>query len=324
VTFGKAGPAARITPLEPHRDHAWYAPSGAAVVTSGGSAGSLQVAGRTVPLAFADGFSATFSPDGARVALVQARAPLAVVSVPDGRVVWQRPEGRECAVRWASPTVMVLHDDTYAARLWRIDVSTGVSTPLGATRHADRCWATPDGSRFIASDGVTVWVVDGATGASTVLVTGAGGVVGSPAGDRVCYSLNNDLFCQSFWPARVEHVMTNVSLASGDMIDEGGHRLLFNSQGTSYLADFATGTVFAVPAARIESGGWIALVGGGHVVATGSYAGTNLYDTDRGAKTLVPGAAGYSVSAAPGRPRSVLQGRETSNGWSDLYVIDLP
>ena len=164
VTFGKPGPAARITPLEPHRDHAWYAPNGAAVVTSGGSAGSLQAAGRTVPLAFADGFSATFSPDGARVALVQARAPLSVVSVPDGRVLGQRPEGRECAVRWASPTVLVLHDDTYAARLWRVDLTTGVSTPLGGTRHADRCWATPDGSRFLASDGVTVWVVDGATG----------------------------------------------------------------------------------------------------------------------------------------------------------------
>ena len=328
ATFPRGGSVPRLTLLEGHRDNAWAAPSGAATVTSGGAAGSLLTAGRNLPLAFADGFDASFSPEGARVALVQARAPMTLLSIADGRVLWQRPEGRECAPRWASPTQLVFHDDAYEGQLWHLDTTTNVAIPLGPKINANRCWATANGSQYVLTEGSKIWLVNGATGAAEMLVENVGGVVGSPTGNRVCYTVgsigSSDLFCQSLWPARLEHLLAGASLDGMSSIDQTGSRLLFQSQGKTMIADFASGTVFAAPAARIESDGSIALVGNGRTIAAGSSSGTFLYNTDAHTRTVVAGANGYSAKEVPGRPRSVIQGRETSNGWYDVYIMDVP
>ncbi len=317
------GAAPHVSLLDPAREHAWFSPNGT-IVTSGGMAGSLMAGGRTMPLAFADGFSATFSPDGRGVALIQARAPASIVSLPDGRVAWQHQHGIGCAARWASATQLLLLDSGYDARLWRVDVSTNpfTVTPIGGPRHVNQCWATPNGNQWLVDDGSSTSVVDGNTGSSTPLVGGYGKVIGSPAGNRVCFEKNNGVFCQTAWPPREEFLFHGGDLATG-AIDETGSRLMFEVQGNTFVADFASQTVFAAAWARLVPPGWITIVAGGHVIASGSSTGTYVYNLDSGTQTLVPGPGAYSVYPAPGRWKSVLSMREWG-GKKDLYLIDLP
>jgi hypothetical protein len=319
------GAAPRVSLLDHEREHAWFSPNGT-IVTSGGMAGSLIAGGRTMPLGFADGSTATFSPDGRGVALLQARAPASIVSLPDGRVAWQHQHGIGCAARWASASVLLLLDTGADARLWRVDVGTTsfTVTQVGGPRRVNRCWATPDGSQWLVDDGTnSTSVVDGRTGSSSPLVSGySNAIVGSPVGNRVCFEKDNAISCKTAWPPRDEFLIHGGDLAFG-AIDETGARLLFEVHGTTFVADFASQTVFAVPGARLIPPGWLTIVAGGHVIAGGSNTGTYLYNLDAGTQSFVPGALAWSVFPAPGRWKSVLSMRE-GGGKKELFLIDLP
>jgi len=325
VAIRGGGAAPRVSLLDHEREHAWFSPNGT-TVTSGGMAGSLMAGGRTVPMQFADGFHAVFSPDGRGVALVQARAPASIVSLPDGRVAWQHQHGIGCDARWASASVLLLLDTGADARLWRVDLSTNpfTVTQVGAPRRVNRCWATPNGSQWLVDDfNNSTVVVDGNTGASTPLVSGySNALVGSPIGNRVCFEKDNAISCKTAWPPRDEFLIHGGDLAFG-AIDETGSRLLFEVHGTTFVADFASQTVFAVPGARLIPPGWLTIVAGGHVIAGGSATGTYLYNLDTGTQSFVPGQGAYSVFPAPGRWKSVLSMREWG-GKKELYIVDLP
>jgi len=330
--FHARGGAPRERSLGQPRDNAWFSDDGGTILAAGGSTGTMFTASGSVPMNVADVFDARFSPDGQKLAIVQARSPLSVRAVPSGAVLWTHQHGLGCAARWMSPTLLVAHDDGANARLWRIDLASNPPrvTPLGGVRRADACWASPDGKRFLVRDdyvqkGGVVWLVDGDTGAASVLAQqSSGSVVGSPAGDRVCFDgSSGTVQCVRVSPRVVETVASDASLDLFSAIDDTGARMLFTSKGTTLIADFASATVRAAPQAPLRSGGSIALLSGGHLVASGSSADTTVFDLDAGTSLVKYAPRAYSVHPVGKRPRSVLVGRQESAGW-DLYLEELP
>ncbi len=336
-TFRGRGGAPRERLLGNGREGAWVAEDGVTAVTGGGSAGSLLVGGANVPLRVADLFDASFAPDMRHAALAQARTPLTVIDVPSGAVLWQAPEGRTCKARWMSPTVLIAHDYWQNARLWRIDFATHPPRvqPLGGViKRADACWASPDGRTWLVRDdygmpGGVVWVIDGLTGAASVLTQGYSFVVGSPIADRACVQRrDNTIDCIHVNPRTADTVFRGGTRAPFDVfsnIDDTGARLMFGAGPNVMVADFASRTVRAVPAITLPWGGSLTLLSGGHVLATGSSTSADLYDLEAGWWMSVPIARSYTVKPVWHRPRSVLVARQP---WvaspSDLYFDEVP
>lgn len=337
IVFRPRGGAATVRLIERSRSNAWLGPNGV-VVTSGGSSGSLLAGGKTQKLAIADGFEVSFSPDGTQASVVQARAPLSVISIPQGKVVWEHEHGLGCAARWASPTTLVAHDDLNEAFLWRIDLSLHPprAQKLGVERRADHCWASADGKRWLVQDDFArkerspkgsehyrgvLWRVDGETGAATVLLEDPSDIVASSAADRVCYTKKDGIFCRAV-DGPDERVADEGAYLQ---LDDTGRTLVFSTRGVFFAADLNTKTVRALSGVTGHSGGIVAVLSGGEAFATGSSSGVEVFDLRAKTKLVIPGGSFYGVHPVPGRARSLFIEKEQSNNVvEDLYLAELP
>lgn len=332
IVFGTRPGAASLRLIETTRYQAWFSTDGKTVLTTGGSTGSIVVGGSTQKLDVADGFEITLSPDETRASIVQARAPLSVVTVPGGKRVWEHANGLGCAARWASPTTLIVHDDGNDGFLWRVDLTTGRSTKLGDKRRADACWASSDGKRWFVRDdfakrGGVVWRIDGTTGTAAIWLENVDDLVGSKTADRFCYKrrstnanrLDEPVFCRA--ENGVEERVADEGY--GLQLDDTGHTLLFGTRGVFFVADTTEKTVRGLSTVVGHSGGVQAVLSGGDAIATGSATGVEVFDLRAKTKLMIPGSAFYGVRAIPGRPRSLTIEKEVNN-LQDLYLAELP
>jgi hypothetical protein len=310
----------------------WFAPDGHTMVLSGPSDGVLVTGSGSVTIPMADPFDISFSPDSRYFAVVQPRAPLSIRSVPSGALVWQQPQGREWIARWLSPTLLVTHDgDSAPGHLLHVDV--GSSPPrvqaVGAARYNNQSWASADGRRWIIRDdydqkGGVLWLVDGMTGAASVLSQGYSTVVGSS--ERVCFDHNDGtLQCMRVYPRELENVAQGVSMGlTYASMDDTGSRLVFeigsSSGGFAAMADFATQTVRATPQAALNQPGSMILLSGGRYLARGLAYDTTIFDFDAGTMLVLRAPPNAGVSQAVSRrPGSWIAGRGL-----DVFVEDMP
>jgi hypothetical protein len=297
-----------------------------------------------------------FSPDGARVAILQYLGRLIVLDATTAKLQWEHDsklgDFGECDVRFATSSEVVFHGESRDgdARLVRVDLATGKGTQLGAPLNVDECTATPDGSRWLlftdyekppndpkgksTSVGV-VRVRDGATGATFELVRGLHSARAlSPTGDRVCWhdEETNHVSCLRASDRGLEKIWQGA--ASTLEIDAEGKRMLVTGsvqvkadwKPVTLLVDFADGTIRALDGPRLKSGGAVKLMSSGVIVASGSASGIELYDVDAGLRWFAARSPFYSPYALRGQPRRLVGGSEPPQGGSleDLYVIDVP
>jgi hypothetical protein len=333
IVFRPRAGAATVRLVERGRSMAWFGPKGV-MATSSGSTGSILAGGRVQRLAIADGFEVTFSPDGARASIVQARAPLSVVDVAAAKILWRHERGLGCAARWANATTLVAHDDS----LLRVDLAAEppVARQLGVARRADECWASSDGKRWLVRDDLArkvvtkdgheryhgvVWRVDGETGAASVVLEDASDVMGTAAADRLCYTRDGALLCRAI-DGPEERIADD---AAYPQLDETGRTLVYSTRGVFFAADLRDKTVRALSGVTGHSGGVVAVLSGGDFFATGSASGVEVFDLRTKTKLVIPGGSFYGVRPVPGRPRALFIQKERSDHvTNDLFVAELP
>src|SRR5438067_12065320 len=147
---------------------------------------------------------ARFSPNAARVAVLQVLGPLVVLSTGDAKTAWERNDedgAGECAVRWTSDDRVLFHamSKEPTARLWSIDFASGAATPtatpVGPPTGVDACTGSPDGARWLlfvdyesGKPTSAIRMRDAASGTITELVRSIASVwVLSPTADRACW-----------------------------------------------------------------------------------------------------------------------------------------
>ncbi|MGZ3416810.1 MAG: hypothetical protein ACXVEE_03035 [Polyangiales bacterium] len=346
LTFKARGGAAKVTLLDKDGEDGWVSPDQKTMLTAYAHDAKLHNGGKpSATFKTGDVLDAAFSADSSRIALVQAQSPLTVRSLPDGALIWQRPQGSECGARFKSPTELTVHGWMNDARLVKITLGPmgATETPIGPKIRAGQCWATPDGKKWIVADDIKyqTFLIDGDTGASSVLASGyTDSPIGSPVGDRFCaiWPKERELRCFRPGSSQVELLYKGNSKLDPSGItafDDTGTRMMFEASETkdestyemvTYVADFAAQTVTAMRGVKLLSGGSMRLLSGGHGIVGGSKVGVTWWDLDAKTVLAVPGAGLYSVRIAQGLPRSLFAAREstTSGAKQGVNLIELP
>ena len=289
---------------------------------------------------------ARFSPDGARVAVLQYLGPLQVLSATDGARVWARADGAECDARFVDDGHVVFHamSKESAARLWTVDLATGIAAASGVPVAVDACTGAPDAGRWLLyvdfEDGAPAGVIrvrDAASGAVLELVRGLASTWAlSPTADRACWvdPKAREVVCRRATDGGRERILGGID-AQGLEIDPLGARMLIGAakpgsdgepEAVMYLVDFAAATVRRLNGVGLHTGGTLHLLAGGHLVAAGGADGVEVFDVDAGKRTVAKRTPFYSVHPLPGEARRFVAGSEPGSGGSleDVYLVEVP
>jgi hypothetical protein len=274
--------------------------------------------------------TARFLPDGSRVLVWSfGNGDLAVLEVATGKTLYRR-EGAVCAARFDGPDQVVFHESSKDpdARLWRVQISTGQTTPLGAPRVSDFCEASADGSAWVAHLDDTRVFVDGKTGATLAIQPPKDANVVLAAGaTRYCLPSPSGLSCVRLPGGGVEQIWSRPTSESMTFSPDGEHALV------TYVAkpdgiydsfawiDFAAKTVRSLNGFRGYSGSLFALHPQGKLISIGSGNGLHVYDVERGKVRFAAHRPLYENRVDPNLSRRVLIG---TDNVKDEFYVDVP
>lgn len=322
------GPALKEKRIGSKRTWAGTTPDGAMSIFGFDMKGWLQTAKTSFAFPAAHVDRAIWG-DG-RVAVLQHLAAAVVLDTATGKVVYQRSGHLECDARMVGDNLW-LHEQSKdpKARLYRVDLKTGIATVLSSGRRVDQCAATADGQRWMLfNDYANEVSLLSATGESVPLVSGQiESVRLSPTGDRVCFVQQLSVVCRR-GDRTEERVASDIVVADME-IDPMGARMMIRATypvkgepvPVILLADFASATVRELRGPSLRSGGSLRLLSGGRAVAAGSSTGVEVFEVESGKHHTLAHNAMYTVKPLPGAERKLI-GEEDNGG--DTFLIELP
>jgi hypothetical protein len=336
----------KTTPFVSAVPHVKFAPDGktllmhAKITRIGSETNAYGVALGTV-----HAYRSSWSPDSKHVVLSEESRALTVWTAA-GKLVHKidnafgsgKYNGLE--VGFPESTTAYFHD---GCRLNKLDIASGVASPVGITSQCGRIYVSKDGKRWIVleegskSYGVGLWYVrataiDLVSGAPRVILDSSKlpswtDVQISPVGDRLCLTKMDGKAACVVVDTGVLEDATDAQVDRLFVFSADGSKLLWADRGSPlkglHVTDFTARTMRKIASISSNNRAWHFMSGDTRVVAQG-YDGATAFDLAKGwTLPIFVGGESESFFAYPGNPKRAFIGK-ASGPSTDLFKLELP